>query len=129
MSDKKSSIVLVEDERIIALDIAQTLEYMGFDVKASFATGEDVLDYIHKNKPDLILMDIMLQGCMDGIETVGKIKRIRDIPVVYMTAYTDEETKKRANTTNPLAIIPKPVNQRKLADSLSQFMQTDTKKL
>ncbi|MGB7969906.1 MAG: response regulator [Methanobacterium sp.] len=102
-----SKILVVEDERITAEDIKSGLENAGYRVPAMVSTGEDAVDKAGKLRPDLVLMDIRLKGKMDGIEAAGQIKLRYNIPVIYLTAYSDEYTIKRAKITEPSGYIVK----------------------
>ncbi len=94
-------ILIVEDEAIIAEDIASKLEKIGYTVIGIVASGEDAIAITKKQQPHLILMDIMLQGKMDGIEAVEHIQTQFNIPVIYLTAYADDDTLNRAKVTKP----------------------------
>ena len=107
-------ILVVEDEIIIAEDIQKKLKKMGYVVPAIVASGEEAIKNIKVNIPDLILMDIVIHGKMDGIETAGQIHSLFDIPVVYLTAYTDEKTLERAKITEPFGYLIKPFKEREL---------------
>lgn len=108
MSDKQINILIVEDERIIAIDIKKTLEKIGYTVCSIFCSGEEALFYLETKKADLILMDIMLAGNLTGIDTAQIITEKFDLPVVYLTALTDEETLQKAKVTGPYGYLPKP---------------------
>ena len=84
--DEKAKILIVEDERIIALEMRHNLESMGYDVAAIVSSGEEAVRKAEELHPDLVLMDIILQGEMDGVEAAGQIKNRFDVPVVYVTA-------------------------------------------
>ena len=112
MSKKK--ILIVEDETIIAMEIGKDLELAGYTIIETVVSGEKALDVIQGNRPDLVLMDINLQGEMDGIEAAENIANISDIPVIFLTAFNDEETFRRAKATSPYGYIMKPVNKRDL---------------
>ena len=101
-------VLIVEDEVITALDIKISLEKLGFEVLSIVDTGKEVIGKITELNPDLILMDIVLKGEMDGIETTELIKKRFDIPVVYLTAYSDKKTFERAKLTEPYGFIVKP---------------------
>lgn len=101
-------ILIFEDEVIAALDIKISLEKLGFEVLSIVDTGKNAVYIIEELKPDLILMDIVLKGEIDGIETTELIKKRFDIPVVYLTAYSDKETFERAKLTEPYGFIVKP---------------------
>ncbi len=107
-------ILLVEDERIIALDIKSSLLKFGYAVPAIFSSGEKTLEKISDIQPDLVLMDIMLKGNIDGITTAAKIRDVYNIPVVYLTSHTDEETLERAKKTEPFGYIVKPFDEKDL---------------
>lgn len=105
-----ANILLVEDERIIALEMKLHLQRLGFRVAASLAAGEQVLEQAPALCPDLVLMDIMLAGKLDGIETVRRLRPFCAAPVIFCTAYTDSETMLRARDVLPVAILTKPVD-------------------
>jgi PAS domain S-box-containing protein len=109
-----ASILIVEDEQIVAADIHSRLEALGYSVPAIAANGEEALAMAESLRPDLMLMDIVLEGPMDGVETVRQLRQRMDIPVIYLTAYTDEETVQRAKLTEPLGYILKPFDEREL---------------
>jgi len=109
-----SRILVVEDEAIVAMGIKQKLEDLGHQVVDIAYTGEDAVETALKKKPDLILMDIVLKGSMDGIEAAAKIRNQLDIPVIYLTAYSDEEVLERARITEPYGYIIKPFKKSEL---------------
>lgn len=113
-------ILLVEDERIIALEMKVFLQRLGYQVAASLATGEQALADAPAIRPDLVLMDIMLAGDLDGIETARRLRAVLPVPVVYCTAYTDPETMRRAQDTRPAGILTKPVNLDDLRRTIDQ---------
>ena len=87
-------VLIVEDERIIALATSASLKRMGCEVVATAATGQQDVDYAVKQRPDVVLMDIMLEGSMDGIEAAMRIREQQpDMPIIYCTAYTDPGTR------------------------------------
>ncbi|HMK54491.1 MAG TPA: methanogen output domain 1-containing protein [Methanobacteriaceae archaeon] len=107
-------ILVVEDESIVAMDIKHRAEGLGYTVTSITPSGEEALDKVLQEPPDLVLMDIVLKGEMDGIEAAQRIRDIYDIPVVYLTAYSDERTLKRAKVTEPFGYIIKPFEDREL---------------
>lgn len=111
---ESSRIIIVEDEAIVALDIKGRLLALGYSVIAVASSGEKAIELATEHKPDLILMDIMLEGKMDGIDTAFAIKKRQSIPVIYLTAYADNETLKRAKVTQPFGYIIKPFEDREL---------------
>ena len=114
---EKKTILLVEDEAITALNIHQKLEEMGYTVPAIVSTGEEAVRLAAKLRPDRILMDIMLKGEMNGIEAAQKIMTL-NIPVVYLTAYTDEETVTQATQKPSYGYIVKPYQEKELKTSV-----------
>ncbi len=115
---KNIKILIVEDEYIIANDIQMSLESMGYTVCALAASGEQAISKTKEHLPDLILMDIMLKGDMDGIETAKHITESFDIPVVFLTAYSDDEILERAKEICPFSYLIKPFKERELKTSI-----------
>ncbi|MEG3842302.1 response regulator [Microcoleus sp. herbarium14] len=107
-------ILVVEDEIIVAEDIAGRLKKLGYAVTATVASGEEALEKVAENRPDLVLMDIVLKGEMDGVTAAEKIRTRVDVPTVFLTAYADEKTLERAKLTNPFGYIIKPFQQNDL---------------
>jgi two-component system, response regulator PdtaR len=114
MRKLKPKILIVENERIIAIDIKNSLHRMGCEVMEILGSGEEVIRKIKEEKPDLILMDITLDGALDGIETAEIISSKYDIPVIYLTAYSDRETLQRAKITEPYGFLVKPFDSREI---------------
>ncbi len=113
---------MVEDEALIAASLVQTLSSLGYTVQKPVATGEDAIRAVKTRKPDLVLMDIELIGSMDGIETAEKIQAIADIPVVYLTAYTDDKRLAKAQLTEPYGYIVKPAHNRELRATIEMAL-------
>ncbi|MGF7118474.1 PAS domain S-box protein [Methanobacterium oryzae] len=103
-----AKILIVEDEAITAIDVKNTLESMDFEVVSVVFSGEEAIKKAEELKPDLIIMDIHLKGEIDGIEAAKKIMTFFDIPVIYLTAYSDKKTFQRAKLTEPYGFITKP---------------------
>lgn len=116
--EKSVRIVVVEDERIVALDIRAHLQRFGYVVAAVYASGEAILENIESDAPDLVLMDIQLQGSLDGVETAERIHKNYGIPVILLTAYADDATIERAKLTQPFAYIIKPFEERELRTAI-----------
>jgi len=112
--DSEKKILIVEDEAIIACDLQRRLEQQGYTITAAVATGEDAIKKAGEDSPDLILMDIVLLGEIDGIEAAGQIRALYGIPVVYLTAYADDRTLERAKLTEPFGYVLKPFDDREL---------------
>jgi signal transduction histidine kinase len=111
---EKARIMVVEDEGIVAWHLAQRLQEMGHIVPAVVSSGREAVRQATTIQPDLILMDIHLQGEMDGIEAAAQIRAHCDIPIVYLTAYADEATLDRAKITGPFGYLLKPFEEREL---------------
>ena len=107
-------ILVVEDEVIVAEDIGFRLKKLGYIVTATVASGEEAIEKVAENRPDLVLMDIVLKGDMDGVTAAEKIRNRVDIPTVFLTAYADDKTLQRAKLTNPFGYIIKPFQQNDL---------------
>ncbi|MBN8701470.1 MAG: response regulator [Bacteroidetes bacterium] len=105
------NILIVEDESIVAKDIQLSLKKLGHNVIGICSKGEDAIIFIDEQKPELVLMDIMLKGKQDGIETASVIKEKYNIPVIYLTAYADENTLSKAKITEPYGYILKPFKE------------------
>ena len=120
MADVK--ILLVEDESIEAMDIQRTLESFGYNVPYVASKGEEAVSKALEIRPDIILMDIILKGEMDGIETANEIKAL-NIPIIYLTAHSEEPTIERAKLTGPYGYIIKPyeANELKYAIELALY--------
>ncbi len=113
--NEKTKILVVEDETLIALNIQHILRKLQYEVIGPVATGEAAIELTAVHKPDVILMDIRLKSSMDGIETAKKIKASHNIPVIYLTSYSDKETLDRAKITDPMGYILKPFDERELS--------------
>ncbi len=111
---KKKQILVVEDEGLIAKDIQGMLKRLGYDVPVTVGTGDLAIQTAEANKPDLILMDINLKGKIDGVEAAAIIKSRQQIPIVYLTANSDEPTFQRAKVTDPFGFMIKPFEERTL---------------
>lgn len=107
--------MVVEDENIIAMDIRQRLETLGYQVVAQFGSGTDAICALADLRPDLILMDIGLKGSMDGIQTAEQIRIQFDLPVIFLTSFSDQATLERASQSEPYGYIVKPFEEHELA--------------
>ncbi len=107
-------ILIVEDEGIVTLHIRNTIERLGYTVAGTAASGDDAIMQAMEKRPDLVLMDIVLKGVVDGIDAADKIRALFSIPVIYLTAHTDENTLRRAKITEPFGYIVKPFRERDL---------------
>lgn len=113
-SEVRAKIMVVEDERIVATDLQRTLERSGHRVTAVVASGEDAVTSARETAPELALVDIVLSGAMDGIDAAEQLHFGLGVPVIYLTAYDDEELVCRAKATEPLGYLLKPYDEREL---------------
>lgn len=114
MSASPASILIVEDEAVIALDIRATLTHLGYTVPAAVASGREAIATVAALRPSLVLMDIHLRGDLDGVEAAREIRERFDVPVIYLTAYADPATLQRARVTEPFGYLLKPFEEREL---------------
>jgi len=114
-----TKILVVEDEGLTAMEIQRKLKTWGYDVPSFAFSRKEAVQKAKEIKPDLILMDIMLKGKGDGIDAAQEIKSIRDIPIIYLTAYDDISTRERAETTNPDAYLIKPFEEKELQSKIA----------
>lgn len=110
----KARIMVVEDEKITAEIIKKALQKLGYSISSVVASGEQALIKAKEDRPDLILMDIVLEGEMDGIEAAQQIRLQNNVPVIYLSSYSEEELIQRAKVTEPYAYILKPFKDREL---------------
>jgi PAS domain S-box-containing protein len=115
---ERAKVLIVENEGIVAFNVQRRLEGLGYSVVANVSSGEDAIDAAVETNPDLVLMDIKLEGTVDGIEAAIQIRDRFQIPVVYLTAYTDDETLNRAKLTEPHGYILKPFEARDLGTTI-----------
>ena len=104
-------VMIVEDEAITAMATGAMLKRLGHQVLAAVGSGQEAINAFRRQRPDLVLMDIRLDGDLDGIETAQAIRRDSNVPVVFVSAYVDEKTRSRADATHPFAFIPKPLDE------------------
>jgi PAS domain S-box-containing protein len=138
---EKARIQIVEDEKIVAMDIQERLESFNYTISGTASSGEEAIKKAADTNPNLVLMDIMLKGEIDGIKAAQHIRAFFDIPVVFLTAYADESTLQRAKITEPFGYLLKPfddnelhatiemalykhVMERKLRDSKNWYVST-----
>jgi two-component system cell cycle sensor histidine kinase/response regulator CckA len=111
---EKKRIFIVEDENIVSLDMKKRLEKLGYEVPGIASSGEEAVHLVLEMRPDLVLMDIKLAGKMDGVEAAKEILKSLSVPIVYITAYAENTTLKRAKITEPFGYILKPFEEREL---------------
>jgi PAS domain S-box-containing protein len=108
-------IFIVEDEKIVSRDLQNVLESMGYEVAGVATSGEEAVGLIPGLRPDIVLMDIMLKGRMDGIEAAERFRSELEVPLIYLTAYADDMTLQRAKITEPYGYLLKPFDERDLS--------------
>lgn len=118
-----TKVLVVEDEVIVAQDIAGRLKKLGYIVTATVASGEEAIEKAAENRPDIVLMDIVLKGEMDGVAAAQQIRTKVNVPTVFLTAYADETTLERAKITNPFGYIIKPFQQQDLRVAIEIALQ------
>ena len=119
---EETQILIVEDEFLLAKSLGKNLQALGYGVPAVVPSGEEAVQKTGEMQPDLVLMDIKLQGEMDGVEAAEQIRTRFDIPVVYLTGYADEETLQRAKITEPFGYILKPFQARELHSTIEMAL-------
>jgi len=118
----REKIMVVEDEWVVADQLCKNLKDLGYTVCSTASTGDEALGKVEEHRPDLILMDIVLKGKMDGIETAGRITSQFDIPVIYLTAYANQEYIERAKQTNPFGYLVKPFKSNELHTNIEMAL-------
>jgi signal transduction histidine kinase len=121
-SDESISILVVEDEGVTALDARDQLQSLGYEVPATVFSAEQAVRKVQELHPDLVLMDIRLQGGSDGIAAAREIRARYDVPVVYATAYSDDATLQRARVTEPFGYLLKPFDERELRTTIEMAL-------
>lgn len=119
---EKARILVVDDEIIIARDLEARLKNMGYEVVAIAASGAEAIQFAGEYLPDLILMDIVLKGELDGIEAAAEVRKRFSSPVIYVTAYTDDRTLERARITEPFGYIVKPFLEREVKANIEMAL-------
>ncbi len=112
--EPRPRLLVVEDEAVVAIDVRSHLKRLGYDVVGVADSGEEACRQAAEQRPDLVLMDVRLKGAMDGIEAGRRIRTELGLPVVFLTAYADDETLARAKATGPHGYVLKPFDERDL---------------
>jgi CheY-like chemotaxis protein len=120
---RAARILVVEDERIVARELQQTLISMGYEVPVTVASADEALQAAAELAPDLALMDIRIAGPADGVHTANELRRVHDLPVVFLTAYSDEATLDRAMVSEPFGYLIKPVSDTELRSAVEVALQ------
>jgi CheY-like chemotaxis protein len=120
--EKKTKILIVEDEIIVAMSLRRSLQSGGYDVCGLSVTGEEALQDTAEHRPDVVLMDIHLPGEMDGIEAAQTIREQFATPIIFMTGYSEKVNDERVKQVHPAAYLTKPVQPRQLAEAIDRAM-------
>jgi signal transduction histidine kinase len=116
-------ILIVEDESIVAFNLQQRLMQLGYDVPHVAVSGQESLDLVSQSPPDLVLMDIHIEGEMDGIEVAARLNESHPVPVIYLTAYSEDSTLERARKTRPYGYLIKPFSERELHATIQMALE------
>lgn len=117
-SDKR--ILVVEDEPLIGLELVQNLRRHGYTVSDPVISADLIFKAVEEFKPDLVIMDIKLQSYNDGIDAAMRIRAFSQLPIIFLTAYSNPETRSRAERVNPIAFLNKPVSMERLIQLIEQ---------
>ena len=120
----KAKILIVEDEGITATSLKTTLRYFGYQVCELISTGEEAVKSVEEEKPDLVIMDILLAGKMDGIEAAKKIRSRHDMPILFLTGYSDAEILEKIRGIEYSTLVTKPTNPDEIAVAIDQALNT-----
>lgn len=115
----RASLLIVEDEALVALSMVEMLAAAGYEILGTVASGRAALEAVAKQVPDLVLMDITLRGPMDGIETARAIQAIAPVPILYVTAYSDDTIMNRVRATRPAGYLRKPFYGQQLEQAVA----------
>lgn len=115
-------ILIVEDEQITAMEVQSMLEEMGYEAAGIVDRGNDALDRLEEDSVDLVIMDIRLPGDLNGIETTEEINERFDVPVIYFSAYSDDQTLEGARDTEPAGFLIKPITKQDLRSSIEMAL-------
>jgi len=125
---EKVRILIVEDDMIIAANLSLQLTNLGYEITGIESRGEEAIGHVRTNAPDLLLMDVHLRGSLSGIATVKAIQEFCDIPVIYVTANSNEATFNEAKETHPKAFISKPFNKLELQRNIELVVAQSVEK-
>lgn len=111
---QRINILIVEDDRVVAQDLENTLKSEGYQIAGAVDNGIEAFEKVKKNEVDLVLLDIQIKGEWDGIETAKRLTTVKRIPFIYLAAFSDDETLQRAKETSPAAYLVEPYRQKNL---------------
>jgi len=119
---RQPTALVVEDETLIAEELAERLRRLGFSVAATVDSADEAIRIAVQERPDLVLMDIRLKGERDGVHAAAEIRRLVNAPVIYLTAYSDQITLDRVKDTHPYGYVLKPFHERELQVTIELAM-------
>jgi DNA-binding response OmpR family regulator len=120
---KQPTILVVEDEILVAMDLQESLQRAGYLVPDFITSVDTFMSSLVREKPDLVLMDINLGSFTDGVSAVQRMRILGDTPVIYLTAYDDTATKQRALTTQPVEYLIKPISEQTLYSAVERALK------
>lgn len=126
MGEEKKKVIIVEDDLILNLLYESYLERLGFQTEGELVYGKTAIETAKKIDPDLIIMDISLEGEIDGIEAMNKIRQFSDVPVIYITGNSDPYHVERSKDTNPLDYLTKPIEFEDLKVSIDKHFSNNS---
>jgi CheY-like chemotaxis protein len=118
--DHSKKVLIVEDDMIISMVLERMINKMGFEIVEKATTGEKAIRLAHEHEPDIILMDIQLKDDIDGITAMQKIRKTSEVPVIYITGNSDQYYKERAQKTNYIDYLVKPIQMDDLKESINK---------
>ena len=119
---RKKKILIIEDEAMFATSMQRVLIKSGYDVSEPLSTGEEAVERTKEETPDLVIMDVMLEGKIDGIEAAMEIRSLHDIPIVFISGYQEEKLLNRAKSVGSSIYLIKPITPQDLLSAISQFL-------
>lgn len=121
--DIKGAVIIVEDDMILSLVVKKVVEMLGFKVVAKATSGEQAIEKIREHQPDVLVMDVSLEGSIDGIETVSRIRSFSNVPVIYISGYSDKHHIARAKKTGFVDYLFKPISMGKMVLPMEKAIQ------
>lgn len=123
VNNHSRKVLIVEDDAIVSLELMEKVRKFGYNAIGPARTGEEAIRIALTEEPDIILMDIILEGSITGIEAVNTIRETRDIPVIYVTASSDRETVEKAKSTTPFGYLVKPIDEKELVITIEMTLK------
>ncbi|GAA5523098.1 response regulator [Aliifodinibius salicampi] len=123
--DQSKKVLIVEDDMIISMVLERMINKMGFEVVEKATTGEKAITLAQEHEPDIILMDIQLKDDIDGITAMQKIRKSSEVPVIYITGNSDQYYKERAQKTNYIDYLVKPIQMDDLKESINKVFNSN----